>query len=94
MFADCQWLNEPTEETHGAFTFTIADDHFTFAPPGKKDFWRKTFYTPELIKDDGCALLKPIPLGQGDVTISVKMVLKVLHQFDQGGLLIRVDSEH
>uniref|UniRef100_A0A7S1MA06 DUF1349 domain-containing protein n=1 Tax=Neobodo designis TaxID=312471 RepID=A0A7S1MA06_NEODS len=74
-------------------TFRLESDELTVCPLGQRDFWRKTFYSPELIKDDGNALVAYVPLDAGDVTIDVTLRLRATHQFDQAGLFIRVDRE-
>ena len=63
------------------------------APPAKKDFWRRTYYRPMLIKDDGPCLFHILPLG-AVATIGTSFTLDPKKQFDQAGLCVRLDSEH
>jgi regulation of enolase protein 1 (concanavalin A-like superfamily) len=61
--------------------------------PAKKDFWRKTYYTPVLCKDDGPCLFATI---QADETVMMEtsFTLDPKKQFDQAGLCVRLDNEH
>lgn len=88
---DTAAFRDPSESlaTSGGFSRTATS--LLVRPPAQSDLWRKTYYTPELIKDEAPALLKPLP---PDATVSVVLHLSALHQFDQGGLLARVDAEH
>lgn len=63
------------------------------APPAKKDFWRKTYYSPVLVKDDGPCLFAHLPLSK-TATVETSFTLKPARQFDQAGLCIRIDNEH
>jgi regulation of enolase protein 1 (concanavalin A-like superfamily) len=64
-------------------------------PPGKKDYWRKTYYEPILVKDDAPFLYYTFPSSSDDhKTIEVTMHLIASTQFDQAGLMIRYDSDH
>ena len=63
------------------------------SPPAKKDFWRKTYYTPILCKDDGSCLFATIPADE-TVMVETTFTLDPKKQFDQAGLCIRLDNEH
>lgn len=75
-------------------------------PPAKKDYWRKTYYAPILVKDDGPFLYYELPNSNDKVkssegeneqehyTITTSFTLTASKQFDQAGLLIRVDRDH
>jgi regulation of enolase protein 1 (concanavalin A-like superfamily) len=64
-------------------------------PPAKKDFWRKTYYQPLLVKDDGPFLYRIVPMNDLPVTIETSFTISGnTSQFDQGGILIRLDHEH
>jgi regulation of enolase protein 1 (concanavalin A-like superfamily) len=62
-------------------------------PPAKKDFWRKTFYDPVLVKDDGPFLFYELDASQR-YTVEASFVLTARSQFDQAGIMIRLDHEH
>ena len=62
-------------------------------PPAKKDFWRKTYYEPLLLKDDGPILYATLSTAR-HYTISTRFSLEGVCQFDQAGLAIRFDAEH
>jgi regulation of enolase protein 1 (concanavalin A-like superfamily) len=70
------------------------------APPAKRDFWRKTYYEPLLVKDDAPFLYRLI---ENPTTTKDKLPVMVetsftIHnpksQFDQAGIMIRIDHEH
>lgn len=64
------------------------------APPAKRDFWRKTYYQPLLIKDDGPFLYRNISDSELPVTIETSFTISAKSQFDQAGIMIRLDYEH
>jgi uncharacterized protein len=65
------------------------------APPAGKDFWRKTYYEPLLVKDDGPFLYKTVAVRDLPVTVETSFTIAdYKSQFDQGGILIRLDHEH
>ncbi|KXK63092.1 hypothetical protein AWW66_04700 [Micromonospora rosaria] len=58
--------------------------------PGKGgDFWRQTSYG--FVHDNGEALLAPLPVGQA---VEVDFRLDFTGQFDQAGVLVRVDERN
>lgn len=44
----------------------IENGELHFAPPAKKDFWRKTYYEPLLVKDDGFIFYTPRDAATSD----------------------------
>ncbi|SBT50574.1 DUF1349 domain-containing protein [Micromonospora narathiwatensis] len=74
------WLNPParTEES---------GDGLLVEPRGGSDFWRRTSYG--FVHDDGSALLAPFPV---DSAVEVSFRLDYGAQFDQAGVLVRVDD--
>lgn len=73
----------------------VEDQKLLLAPPAKKDFWRKTYYEPVLlVKDDGPFLYTTIQESHLPVTIETSFSLTAKNQFDQAGILIRLDHEH
>ena len=67
--------------------------HLTIHPAPKRDFWRKTFYEPVLIKDDAPFLYCAIPRDQ-HCTVTTCFELQGVSQFDQAGIMIRISSQH
>ena len=51
------------------------------SPPAKKDFWRKTYYTPILCKDDGSCLFATIPADE-TVMLETSFTLDPKKQFE------------
>lgn len=64
------------------------------APPARKDFWRKTYYQPLLVKDDGPFLYRTVATKDLPVTVETSFTITGKSQFDQGGVLVRLDHEH
>jgi hypothetical protein len=59
-----------------------------------KDYWRRTFYEPDvLVADDGAALVTRVSAAD-NATVQTEMTLNPRSQFDQGGIFVRIDSEH
>lgn len=96
------WLNAPTvwsegdlSEEHG---YSITDEGLALKlkPPSHKDFWRKTFYTPLLVKSDAVGYMQtiPAPVKGVEMTCKVDFQYTPVNQFDQAGLLIYVDESH
>lgn len=68
-----EWFNEPNKwevpfdaEPHvegcgGSWNIFEDGQKLSLLPPSKKDFWRKTYYIPSIIKDDGPCLLRSVP---------------------------------
>ena len=59
----------------------------------RKDYWRKTYYKPLLVKNDGPALLARLSVDK-IVTVETAFTLVAKSQFDQAGLFLRLDDEH
>jgi len=97
-----QWLNNPTswkvtdekgEQEGSCGGFSVTGPTMTLRAPAKKDFWRRTYYAPTLLKDDGPALLLAIGPEQ-ECTVCVDFELTPKAQFDQAGLLVYLDPTH
>ena len=99
------WFNEPGQwgvpmdaepEKEGAGgSWSIFDDGLSLElrPDSKKDFWRRTYYNPIIVKDDGPCLLRTVPADML-LTMEVYFTLTPYRQFDQAGLIVRFDKEH
>ncbi|MEV0428403.1 DUF1349 domain-containing protein [Micromonospora sp. NPDC050495] len=74
------WLNPPERAEP-------AGDGLLVEPRGGSDFWRRTSYG--FVHDDGSALLAPFP---PDSAVEVSFRLDYAAQFDQAGVLVRVDE--
>lgn len=70
------------------------DGKMLLAPPAKKDFWRKTYYQPLMVKDDGPFLYAAVPQDNLPVTVQTTLSLTPKAQFDQAGIMIRLDKDH
>mmetsp|Transcript_29540 Transcript_29540/g.48740 ORF Transcript_29540/g.48740 Transcript_29540/m.48740 type:complete len:277 (-) Transcript_29540:32-862(-) len=69
-------------------------NQLTVYPAAKKDFWRKTYYDPLLLKDDGPVLYYTLAACLDFYTVRTKFDLTAVCQFDQAGLCVRFDSDH
>jgi regulation of enolase protein 1 (concanavalin A-like superfamily) len=87
-----QWQNEPSGD--GSFELN-QDGVMVLRPPSKRDFWQRTFYTPLLVKDDGPSFLQShLGCDRVCVKVSVEISRSPGAQFDQAGLMVRLDSLH
>lgn len=77
--ADSEWLREPTWRVDGDELVMDADEG--------SDLWRHTSYG--FVRDSAHALLRPIAAGQA---CEVDVHASMSGQFDQAGLLLRVDE--
>ena len=75
-----EWLNEPAEWQHEGNDLVIVPDQGS-------DFWRLTEYG--FIHDNGHALLTPV---DGDFVATVTVSADYRAQYDQAGLMIRIDE--
>lgn len=83
-------------------SWTVDDDgQLIVKAPAKKDFWRKTYYSPLLVKDDGPCLFATIHLSNNKAYMATTTFTMTpppsgnsFTQFDQAGLMIRLDSDH
>lgn len=78
---EARWLNPPPAVTEDG------PDLLVTARDGS-DFWRTTSYG--FVHDDGHALLTDLPQG---TAVEVTFAVALTEQFDQAGLLVRVDAE-
>lgn len=85
--------NGEKEGSGGSFAISDSGGSLTITPPSKKDYWRRTFYSPLLIKNDGPALLFTVPAAD-ECTVQVDFTVDPKSQFDQGGILVYLDACH
>ena len=57
------------------------EGQLVISPPAKKDFWRKTYYTPILCKDDGSCLFATIAADE-TVMMETSFTLDPKKQFE------------
>lgn len=77
---EATWLNPPA-------TVTRLDNALVVTTQPNSDFWRTTSYG--FINDNGHSLLTPLPVGS---SVEVSFVPDFSNQFDQAGVVIRVDE--
>ena len=96
-----EWLNEPSswgvkascdDEGYGG-SHAVQPSKLVLTPPSKKDFWRRTFYQPTMIKGDASALLCRVPSDE-EITLEVSFSFTPKEQFDQCGVLVYLDESH
>jgi len=75
------WLNAPQSTRW-------ADGQLVVRSRAKTDFWRKTFYG--YITDNGHFLKVPV---EGDFTFQARISGKYADQYDQAGLMVRIDEQ-
>lgn len=76
---DFFWLNQPD--------IRFEQGILSFSTSGETDFWQRTHYG--FSRDDGHAMLTSL---SSNFTISVKTSFEYKTQFDQCGLLLRIDA--
>ena len=75
------WFNEPTTYRLGTGLEILTDE--------KTDFWQRTHYG--FRRDDGHCLLTTL---DGDFSVTTRVEFRPVEQYDQCGLIIRVDAEN
>lgn len=93
-FDSAKWSNEPGTESGDGSWSLLDNSVLTVRADSTRDYWRKTYYTPLLIKDDGPCFVVEVPLAEDKFTVCTTMQLYPVKQFDQGGIFIRYDFEH
>jgi len=90
--------NDKREGRDGSWLIDQDMNRLTIYPPAKKDYWRKTYYRPIMIKDDGPFLhndpMESILDTSGYYTVTTVFDLTATRQFDQAGIMVRIDAEH
>jgi regulation of enolase protein 1 (concanavalin A-like superfamily) len=86
-------VDEKTREGKGGW-WEVSQGELLLAAPAKKDFWRKTYYEPLMVKDNAPFLYSTISMKDMPFTIETKFTIQPKKQFDQVGILIRMDNEH
>ncbi|WP_433344487.1 DUF1349 domain-containing protein [Micromonospora sp. CA-111912] len=82
-WAEGRWLHQPVRAE------PTPDGGLVVEPGAGSDFWRHTSYG--FVHDDGPALLAPLPAG---TAVEVTFQLDFTGQFDQAGVLVRVDERN
>ncbi|MGC5329957.1 DUF1349 domain-containing protein [Micromonospora sp. DT62] len=82
-WAEGEWWNEPVRVENGPAGELLVQ------PAEGSDLWRHTSYG--FVHDDAPALLAPLPAGEA---MEVAFVLDYDEQFDQAGVLVRVDERN
>lgn len=80
MFGACRWLNEPKEWQASGGRLTVTTDEAT-------DFWRQTLYG--FTRDTGHFYGQKV---DGGFSAQLCIRAKFTHQYDQAGLMIRIDE--
>lgn len=80
------WLNKPTMPFESDAGFVLVMDE-------KRDFWRETYYKPSFVKDDGHFVYKTFPCNE-NIMVETEFDLFATNQFDQAGIMVRIDEEH
>jgi uncharacterized protein len=91
------WPKDNVDDTKEGWWKVSDDDDqsiLELAPPAKRDFWRKTYYQPLLVKDDAPILYRNIAKNNLPVTVQTSFTISAKSQFDQAGVMIRLDFEH
>ena len=80
------WFNAPPRWGREA-----ARDSLWIEPAAATDFWQRTHYG--FRADNGHALLAPVPPPRVGWTLAAHVRFAPLHQYDQAGLIVRVDEQ-
>ncbi|MDG4841337.1 DUF1349 domain-containing protein [Micromonospora sp. WMMD967] len=80
-WSEGRWLHPPVRVEEGPAGELVVE------PAAGSDLWRRTSYG--FVHDDAPALLAPLPLGEA---MEVSFRLDFSAQFDQAGVLVRVDE--
>ena len=82
MFANCHWLNEPQK-------WALDGERLSIITDPRTDFWRKTHYG--FTRDTGHLFAFET---QGEFSAQLKVQAKYREQYDQAGIMVRLDEKH
>jgi regulation of enolase protein 1 (concanavalin A-like superfamily) len=88
------WNDDLDESKKGWWKTSDDSSKLSIAPPAKRDFWRKTYYMPLLVKDDAPFLYRNVSMSHLPITVETSFSIDAKSQFDQAGIMIRIDFEH
>jgi regulation of enolase protein 1 (concanavalin A-like superfamily) len=77
-----QWINEPAHWSAGDGVLSVTAE-------GGTDFWRTTHYG--YVHDNGHVYGEPV---DGDFDLTMRVRGSYAHQYDQAGVMVRVDEQH
>jgi regulation of enolase protein 1 (concanavalin A-like superfamily) len=80
MFGGCRWLNEPKK-------WHLRDGRLTVTTDDGTDFWRQTLYG--FTRDSGHFYGRDV---EGDFTAQLNIRARYAEQYDQAGIMIRLDE--
>ena len=86
-----RWDNGQPNRNGGTWSHQ-QDGSLTISPEPQRDYWSRTFYTPLLVKHDAQTLLATVPL-QMETMVTVAFTLSPVSQFDQAGIMVKVDDQ-
>jgi regulation of enolase protein 1 (concanavalin A-like superfamily) len=82
LISRMKWMNEPEWSR-------VSGGQITVRSKSKTDFWRKTFYG--YVTDNGHFFHLPV---NGDFTFEARIGGKYHDQYDQAGIMVRLDAEN
>ena len=85
-FSNLKWMNEPS-------TWNVSDAGLTIVCDEKHDFWRKTYYKPCYLANNGHLMYDNLSSDK-NVLAETFFELAPVNQFDQAGLMVYIDEEH
>ena len=85
-FNNLKWMNEPS-------TWNVTEAGLSITPDEKHDFWRKTYYKPCLLVNNGHLMYESFSSDK-NVLAETYFELSPVNQFDQAGLMVYQDAEH
>ena len=91
MFSNMRWLRCKDEDDCSVRRTSTS---LIIKPPGKRDYWMKTYYLPEIKKADGPAFVSRIrPNERNTTTVDLEFKRRPGAQFDQGGLIVFINKD-
>ena len=73
------WAPAENEREGQGGDWRVEEGKLVISAPAKKDYWRKTYYSPVLVKDDGPCLVATLP-AERCVTVSASFTLQPKRQ--------------
>ena len=86
-----KWDNGSPVNNGGHWSVDKIDGSLTISPEPRRDYWSRTFYSPLLVKTDAQTLLATVPVEK-EIMLTTAFTLTPISQFDQAGIMIRVDD--
>eukprot|EP00736_Rhodelphis_marinus_P008143 Rmarinus@m.936 len=84
-FSALSWVHEPR-------VWKVTNGCLSVNPDSETDFWKRTYYTPPIDKENGHIFGRTLP--ETDTVMETHFSYNPVNLFDQGGLAVYIDGDN